>query len=87
MHMYETTTGIRRKDPGYTGVVAVTCLLASIVLAWAVARTSLVGTSLEMMSSLAATTGMTSGAPVGSTAKPRATRSPAQAPARDAVHK
>jgi hypothetical protein len=51
MHMYETTTGIRRKNPGYTGLFAIICLFASIFLAWAIMRTSLVKTSLEMMSS------------------------------------
>jgi len=70
MHMYETTTQVRRKNPGYTGLFAIICLLASIFLAWAVMRTSLVKTSLEMMSSPPVTTGMTSSASVNSAAKP-----------------
>ena len=70
MHMYETTTGIRRKRPGYTGLFAIICLLASMFLAWAVMRTSLVKTSLEMMSSPLVTTEMTSNASVNSAAKP-----------------
>ena len=36
MHMYETTTGSRRKSAGYTGLFAIICLLASIFLVWAV---------------------------------------------------
>ena len=69
MHMYETTTGNRRKSPGYTGLFAIVCLFASIFLAWAVVRTSFVKTGLEM--SLApVTTGMTSNASVNSAAKP-----------------
>jgi hypothetical protein len=83
--MYETTTGIRRKNPGYAGVVAVTCLLASIVLAWAVARTSLVKASLEMMSPSPVTTGMTSNAAGESAAKSRAVASPAQSRSRETV--
>ena len=59
MHMYESTTGMRRKSPGYAGLFAIICLFASIFLAWAVMRTSLVKTGLEMSSPLA-TTGMTS---------------------------
>ena len=85
MHIYETTTGVRRKNPGYAGVVAVTCLLASIVLVWAVARTSVVKASLEMMSPSAVTTGMTSNASGDSAAKSRATASPAQSRSREAV--
>ena len=69
MHMYETTTGIRRKHPGYTGLFAIICLFASILLAWAVVRTSLVKTGLEM-SSPPVTTGMTSNASVNSAARP-----------------
>ena len=69
MHMYETTTGNRRKSPGYTGLFAIVCLVASIFLAWAVVRTSLVKTGLEM-SSPPVTTGMTSNASVNSAAKP-----------------
>ena len=69
MHMYETTTGNRRKNPGYTGLFAIVCLFASMFLAWAVVRTSLVKTGLEM-SSPPVTTGMTSNASVDSAAKP-----------------
>ncbi len=36
MHMYETTTGSRRRSPGYTGLFAIICLFASIFLTWAV---------------------------------------------------
>ena len=66
MHMYETTTGNRRKSPGYTGLFAIVCLFASIFLAWAVMRTGLVKAGLEMMNSSPATTGVT----VDSAAKP-----------------
>ncbi len=73
MHMYETTTGIRRKNrknPGYTGLVAIICLFVSIFLAWAVMRTNFAKTSLEMMFSSPVTTGMTSSASVDSAVKP-----------------
>jgi len=69
MHMYETTTGNRRKSPGYTGLFAIICLFASIFLTWAVVRTSLVKTGLEM-SSPPVTTGITSNASINSAAKP-----------------
>jgi hypothetical protein len=69
MHMYERTTGNRRKSPGYTGLFAIICLFASIFLVWAVMRTSLVKTGLEM-SSPPVTTGMTSNVSVNSAAKP-----------------
>ncbi len=75
MHMYETTTGIRRKNPGYTGPFAIICLFASLFLAWAVMRTSVVKTSLEMMSWSPATTEMTSRTSVDSAAKRSAARS------------
>ena len=68
MRWYEITTGIHRKRPGYTGLIAILCLFASMFLAWAVMRTSLVKTGLEM-SSLPVTTGMTSNASVNSAAK------------------
>ena len=68
MHMYETTTGIRGKSPGYTGLFAIICLFASIFLVWALMRTSLVKTSLEMMSS--GPIGIASNGPVNSVAKP-----------------
>ena len=69
MRWYEITTGIHRKRPGYTGLIAIICLFASMFLAWAVMRTSIVKTGLEM-SSLSVTTGMTSNASVNSAAKP-----------------
>ena len=68
MHMYETTTG-SRQSRGYTGLFAIICLFASIFLAWAVMKTGLVKTSLEMMSSPPATTGTTSNASGNSVAK------------------
>jgi len=69
MHMYETTTGNRRKSPGYTGLFAIVCLFASIFLAWAVVRTSLVKTGLEM-SSPPVTTGMALNVSANSVARP-----------------
>ena len=69
MHMYERAPDSRRQSPGYTGLFAIICLFASIFLAWAVMRTSLVKTVLEM-SSPPVTTGMTSNASVNSGAKP-----------------
>ena len=69
MRWYEITTGIHRKRPGYTGLIAIICLFASMFLAWAVMRTSLVKTGLEM-SSPSVTTGMTSNASINSAAKP-----------------
>jgi len=36
MRWYEITTGIHRKRPGYTGLIAIICLFASMFLAWAV---------------------------------------------------
>ena len=65
MRWYEITTGTRRKRPGYTGLIAITCLFASMFLAWAVMRTSLVKTGLEMSSPP-----VTSNASVNSVAKP-----------------
>ena len=70
MHMYESTTGMRRKSPGYAGLFAIICLFASIFLAWAVMRTSLVKTGGLERSSPPVTTGMTSNASVNSAAKP-----------------
>ena len=69
MRWYEITTGIHRKRPGYTGLIAIICLFASMFLAWAVMRTSIVKTGLEM-SSLPVTTGMTSNASINSAARP-----------------
>jgi hypothetical protein len=70
MHTYEKAPGGSRQSPGYTGFFAIICLFASIFLVWALMRTSLVKTSLEMMSSPPVTTGMASNAPVNSVAKP-----------------
>ena len=66
MRWYEITTGIHRKRPGYTGLIAILCLFASMFLAWAVMRTSLVKTGPEMSSPPV----MTSNASVNSAAKP-----------------
>ena len=70
MRMYERAPDSRRQSPGYTGLFAIICLFASIFLALAVMRTSLVKTGLEMMSSRPVTTGMNSNASVNSAAKP-----------------
>jgi len=70
MHTYEKPPGSSRQSSGYTGLFAVICLFASIFLVWALMRTSLVKTSLEMISSPPQTTGMASNAPVNSVAKP-----------------
>ena len=70
MHTYEKAPGSTRQSSGYTGLFAVICLFASIFLAWALMRTNLVKTGLEMMSSPPVTTGMASNAPVNSVAKP-----------------
>jgi len=69
MHTYEKARGSTRQSPT-TLVFAIICLFASIFLAWALMRTSLVKTSLEMMGSPSVTTGMASNAPVNSVAKP-----------------
>ena len=68
MHTYEKAPGSHRQSPGYTGLFAIICLLASIFLVWALMRTSLVKTSLEMMSS--GPIGIASNGPVNSVAKP-----------------
>jgi hypothetical protein len=70
MHTYEKGPGSRRQSPGYTGLLAVLCLFASIVLVLALMRTSLVKTSLGMMSSPPVKTGMASNAPSNSVRKP-----------------
>jgi hypothetical protein len=70
MHTYEKAPGSSRQSPGYTGLFAIICLFASIFLVWALMRTNLVKTSLEMMSSAPVTTGIASNAPVNSVAKP-----------------
>ena len=70
MHTYEKAPGSSRQSAGHTGLFAVICLFASIFLVWALVRTSLVKTGLEMMSSPPVTTGMASNAPVNSIAKP-----------------
>jgi len=70
MHTYEKAPGSSRQGPGYTGLFAVICLFASIFLVWALMRTSLVKTGLEMISSPPVTTGMASNQPVNSVVKP-----------------
>ena len=70
MHPYEKAPGGSRQSPGYTGLIAIICLFASIFLAWALMRTNVVKTSLEMMGSPPVTTGAASKAPVNSEAKP-----------------
>ena len=70
MHTYEKAPGSTRQSSGYTLLFAVICLFASIFLAWALMRTNLVKTGLEMMSSPPVTTGMASNAPVNPVAKP-----------------
>ena len=69
MHTYEKAPGGRRQSPA-AFVFVIICLFASMFLAWALMRTNLVKTSLEMMSSPPVTTGMASNAPVNSVAKP-----------------
>jgi hypothetical protein len=70
MHTYEKPPGSSRQSPGYTGFLAIICLLASIFLVLALMRTSLVKTSLGMVSSPPVTTGMASNAPNNSVTKP-----------------
>lgn len=70
MHTYNTYEKASRRSPSYKGLFAVLCLFASILLVWAVMRTNLVKTSLEMMSSPPVATGMTSNASANSAAKP-----------------
>jgi hypothetical protein len=70
MHTYNTYEKAPRQSPSYTGLFAIICLFASMFLAWAVIRTSLVKANVEMMSSPPVTTGMTSNASVNSVAKP-----------------
>jgi hypothetical protein len=70
MRTYEKAPGSSRQSSGYTGLFAVICLFASIFLVWALMRTSLVKTGLEMMSSPPVTTGVASNEPVNSVAKP-----------------
>jgi len=64
MQMYERAPVGRRQSPGYAGLFAIICLFASIFVAWAVMKTSIVKTGLEM------TTGMNSNASVKPAAKP-----------------
>jgi hypothetical protein len=64
MQMYERAPVSRRQRRGYTGLFAIICLFASIFVAWAVMKTSIVKTGLEM------TTGMNSNASVKPAAKP-----------------
>jgi hypothetical protein len=40
MHTYEKPPGNHSRGSNYTGLIAVTCLLASIFAIWAVTRTS-----------------------------------------------
>ena len=70
MHTYNTYEKAPRQRPRHTGLFAIICLFASMLLAWAVMRTSLVKTGLEMMSSRPVTTGINSIASVNSAAKP-----------------
>jgi hypothetical protein len=69
MHTYNTYEKAPRQSLRYTGLFAIICLFASMLLAWAV-NTSLVKTGLKMMSLPPVTTGMTSNASVNSAAKP-----------------
>jgi hypothetical protein len=70
MHTYEKAPGGSRQSPGRTGLIVIICLFASIVLAWALMRTEVVKTSLEMMGSPPVTTETASNASVDSAAKP-----------------
>jgi hypothetical protein len=45
MHTYEKPLQSRSRGPNYAGLIAVTCLFVSMFAAWAVMRTSLVGTA------------------------------------------
>jgi hypothetical protein len=45
MRTYEKPPLGRSRGPNYAGLIAVTCLFVSMVAAWAVMRTSLVGTA------------------------------------------
>jgi hypothetical protein len=63
MHTYEKAPGSSRQSSGYAGLFVVICLFASIFLAWALMKTSLVKTSLELMTS-PVTTGMAPSTPV-----------------------
>ena len=40
MHTYEKPPGSQSRGSNYTGLIAVACLLASMVAIWAVTRTS-----------------------------------------------
>ncbi len=70
MHTYEKGPGGSRQNSGYVGLLAIICLFASILLAWAVMRTSLVKTSLGMMDSPPVVTGTASNVPADSVARP-----------------
>jgi hypothetical protein len=59
-----------RTRADFITAIAIICLFASIFLAWALMRTNVVKTSLELMGSPPVTTGMASNAPVNSVAKP-----------------
>jgi len=41
MRTYEKPLGSRHRGPNYAGLIAVTCLLVSMLATWAVMRTSL----------------------------------------------
>jgi hypothetical protein len=45
MRTYEKPAGSRSRGPNYAGLIAVTCLFVSMLAAWAVMRTSLVGSA------------------------------------------
>jgi len=45
MHTYEKPPGSRSRGPNYAGLIAVTCLLVSMLATWTVMRTSLVVTA------------------------------------------
>lgn len=45
MRTYEKPPGSRGHGPNYAGAIAVTCLLLSLLAAWAVMRTNLVTAS------------------------------------------
>ena len=70
MHTYNTYEKAPRQSPRYTGLFAIICLFASMLLAWAVMRTSLVKTGLEMTSSPPVTTGMALNVSANSVARP-----------------
>ena len=70
MHTYNTYQKAPRQSPRYTGLFAIICLFALMLLAWAVMRTSLVKTGLEMMSSPAVATGLATNVSANSVERP-----------------